>query len=63
MEKEANFKDMIQEAIKRNLIVLVHTDKSGKKHKVSEMPDSYLLNCIKYAIKRKEEEAFWDAVL
>lgn len=60
MEKEANFKDMVQEAIKRNLIVLVHTDRNGEKHKVS---DSYLLNCIKYVIKKKEEEAYWDAVL
>lgn len=63
MEKETNFKDMVQEAIKRNLITLTHTDRNGEKHKVSEMSDSYLLNCIKYAIKKKEEEAFWDAVL
>lgn len=63
MEKEANFKDMVQEAIKRNLIVLVHTDKNGEKHKVSEMSAHYLMNCIKYAIKRKEEEEYWDAVL
>jgi len=63
MEKEANFKDLVQEAVKRGLITIIHTDKDGKKHKVSEMSDSYLLNCIKYAIKKKEEEAFWDAVL
>lgn len=63
MEKEANFKDLTQEAIKRGLITLVHTDRTGVKHKVSEMSDSYLLNCIKYAIKKKEEEAFWDAIL
>lgn len=63
MEKEASFKDLLQEAIKRGLITLIHTDRTGVKHKVSEMSDSYLLNCIKYAIKKKEEEAFWDAVL
>lgn len=63
MEKEANAKDLVQEAIKRGLITLIHTDRTGVKHKVSEMSNSYLLNCIKYAIKRKEEEAFWDAVL
>lgn len=63
MEKEVNFKDLTQEAIKRGLITLIHTDRTGVKHKVSEMSDSYLLNCIKYAIKKKEEDAFWDAVL
>lgn len=63
MEKEANFKDMVQEAIKRGLITLVHTDKNGEKHKISEMSDYYLLNCIKYTIKRKQEEEYWDAVL
>lgn len=63
MEKEASFKDLTQEAIKRGLITLIHTDKSGKKHKIDEMSDYYLLNCIKYAIKRKQEEEYWDAVL
>ncbi len=63
MEKEANFKDLVQEAIKRNLITLVHTDKAGGKHTVSEMSDYYLLNCIKYAIQMKKEEAYWDAIL
>lgn len=63
MEKEANAKDLVQEAIKRGLITLIHIDRAGVKHKISEMSDSYLLNCIQYAIKKKEEEAFWDAVL
>ena len=63
MEKEANVKDLLHEAEKRGLITLVHTDRTGVKHKVSEMSDSYLLNCIKYAIKKKEEEEFWDMVL
>lgn len=63
MEKEANFKDLIQEAVRRGLLTLVHTDRTGVKHKLDEMSDSYLLNCIEYAIKKKKEEAFWDAIL
>lgn len=62
-EKEATPKDLMQEAIKRGLVTVIHTDKNGKKHKISEMSDSYLINCINYAIKQKEKEAFWDAIL
>lgn len=63
MEKEASFKDLIQEAVKRGLITLVHTDRTGVKHEILKMSDSYLLNCIEYAINKKKEEAFWDAIL
>ena len=63
MTKEANFKDLVQEAVNRGLITLVHTDKTGVKHELQKMSDSYLLNCIKLAIKIKEMEEFWDMVL
>lgn len=63
MEKEATVKDLVSEAQKRGLITLVHTDRKGKKHSITDMSDSYLLNCINYAIQKKKEEEFWDAVL
>lgn len=62
-EKEATLKDLMQEAIKRGLITVIHTDKNGKKHKISEMSDNHLINTINLMLKLKEREEFWDAIL
>ena len=62
-EKEATLKDLMQEAIKRGLVTVIHTDKNGKKHKLSEMSDKHLINTINLALKIKEREEFWDAIL
>jgi len=62
-EKEATLKDLMQEAIKRGLITVIHTDKTGKKHKISEMSNKHLINTINLALKIKEREEFWDAIL
>lgn len=62
-EKEATLKDLMQEAIKRGLVTVIHTDKNGKKHKLSEMSDNHLINTINLALKIKERKEFWDAIL
>lgn len=62
-EKEATLKDLMQEAIKRGLVTVIHTDRKGKKHKLSEMSDNHLINTINLMLKLKEREEFWNAIL